>query len=229
MESLVKAREPAAFVALSLLFGNLVLILLAVLLDDGPVVDVAARLSYPAALPGLVVLLAMLVLSCVLGRTPHARMITGLSLAITAVAGVVAMGLAIADLAVGGPSLLIELLPAVAALSVWVVVLGLLILLLRRSSVSSGAEPAPEETTEPAPPEPAEVDPQEQPTWPTDQAAGAAWRTAGDAASGAPATGWVAPGAAEGWGRALEPAGSDSVAEDNPDPPASDGWAPRRP
>ena len=102
------------------------------LLDDGPVVDVAARLSYPAALPGLVVLLAMLVLSCVLGRTAHARLLTVLSLVATALAGLVAVALAVADLAVGGPSTLIELLPGVAALSVALVAFGLLVILLRR-------------------------------------------------------------------------------------------------
>ena len=58
MDSLVRWREPAAFVALGPLVVNLVLSLLAVLLDDGPVVEAAARLGLPAALPWLVVLLA---------------------------------------------------------------------------------------------------------------------------------------------------------------------------
>ena len=141
MDSLVRWREPAAFVALGLLLANLVLIVLAVVLDDGPVVDVAARLSYPAALPGLIVLLAMLVLSCVLGRSPHARLLTGLSVLSTALAGVVAVALAIADLAVGGPSTLIELLPGVAALSVSLVAFGLLIILWRRLPRPARGEP----------------------------------------------------------------------------------------
>ena len=181
------------------LVANLVLITLAVMLDDGPVVDVAARLSYPAALPGLIVLLAMLVLSCVLGRTAHARLLTGLSLVATALAGLVAVALAVADLAVGGPSTLIELLPGVAALSVALVAIGLLIILLRRVSGGSPSDAPAIETPNPDQleadqPAPELVDPQQQPTWPTDLAAGAAWRTAGDAAAGAPATGWTGAG-----------------------------------
>jgi len=233
VDSLVRWREPAAFVAFGLLVANLVLITLAVLLDDGPVVDVAARLSYPAALPGLVVLLAMLVLSCVLGRTAHAGLLAVLSLVATALSGLVALALAVADLAVGGPSTLIELLPGVAALSVALVAFGLLVILLRqvpdatRTEAPAIESPNPDqlESDQPAP---EIVDPQQQPTWPTDLAAGAAWRTAGDAAAGAPATGWTGPGEAEGWGPALESAVPETVADEDLRPPATDGWPPRR-
>jgi hypothetical protein len=231
VDSLVRWREPAAFVAFGLLVANLVLIALAVVLDDGPVLDVAARLSYPAALPGLIVLLAMLVLSCVLGRTAHARLLTGLSLVATALAGLFAVGLAVADLVVGGPSTLIELLPGVAALSVAVVAFGLLIILLRRVSGGPRSEGSAIETPNPDQPAPELEDPQQQPTWPTDLAAGAAWRTAGDAAAGAPATGWTGPAEAEGWGPAPESAVPESVPENVMDedlrPPATDGWPPR--
>jgi len=228
VDSLVRWREPAAFVAFGLLVANLVLITLAVLLDDGPVVDVAARLSYPAALPGLVVLLAMLVLSCVLGRTAHARLLTGLSLVTTALAGLVAVALAVADLAVGGPATLVELLPGVAALSVALVAFGLLIILLRRVPGGPRNEAPVIETPDPEQPELEPADPQQQPTWPTDLAAGAAWRTAGDAAAGAPATGWTGPGEAQGWGPALESVVPESVADEDLRPPATDGWPPRR-
>jgi len=231
VDSLVRWREPAAFVAFGLLVANLVLITLAVVLDDGPVVDVAARLSYPAALPGLIVLLAMLVLSCVLGRTAHARLLTGLSLVATALAGLVAVALAVADLVVGGPSTLIELLPGVAALSVALVAFGLLIILLRRVPGGPRSEAPVTETAEADQSAVELVDPQQQPTWPTDLAAGAAWRTAGDAAAGAPATGWTGPAEAEGWGPAPEPAVPESVPENVMDedlrPPATDGWPPR--
>lgn len=229
MESLVRWREPAAFVALGLVLGNLVLMVLAVLVEDGPVVDVAARLSYPAALAALVVLLAMLVLSCVLGRSPHARLLTALSLVSTMLAAAVAVALAVADLAVGGPSVLVELLPGVAALSVSVVAVGLLVMLLRRCASAARAERPVVATAEPEPAEPEVVDPQQQPTWPTDQAAGAAWRTAGDAAVGAaPATAWAVPAEAEGWGPPPESAVPDSAADEDLRPPAADGWPPRR-
>jgi len=220
-------------VAFGLLVANLVLITLAVLLDDGPVVDVAARLSYPAALPALIVLLAMLVLSCVLGRTAHARLLTGLSLVTTALAGLVAVALAVADLAMGGPSTLIELLPGVAALSVAVVAFGLLVVLLRRVSGATRTEAPVIETSDPDQldsnqPAPEIVDPQQQPTWPTDLAAGAAWRTAGDAAAGVPATGWTVPAEAAGWASALESAVPEGVADEDLRPPATDEWPPRR-
>jgi hypothetical protein len=227
VDSLVRWREPAAFVALGLLLANLVLIVLAVVLDDGPVVDVAARLSYPAALPGLIVLLAMLVLSCVLGRSPHARLLTGLSVLSTAVAGVVAVALAIADLAVGGPSTLIELLPGVAALSVSLLAFGLLVILWRRLPRPARAEPPGTEPVEADESEPEPVDPQQQPTWPIDQAAGAAWRTAGDAAAGAPAADWGGPGEVEGWGPARDATAPEGAADEDLRPPASEGWSPR--
>src|SRR4029453_17827510 len=38
-----------------------------------------------------------------------------------------------------------------------------------------------------------------EPVWPPDEASGAAWHTAGDAALGAPATGWGTPGESGGW------------------------------
>jgi hypothetical protein len=233
VDSLVRWREPAAFVAFGLLVANLVLITLAVLLDDGPVLAAAARLSYPAALPGLIVLLAMLVLSCVLGRTAHARLLTALSLVVTALAGLVAVALAVADLAVGGPSTLVELLPGAAALSVALVAFGLLVILLRRVSGAARREAPVIETANPDQPEPDQpppekVDPQQQPTWPTDLAAGAAWRTAGDAAAGAPATGWTGPDEAAGWGPAPESADPESVADEDLRPPVTDDWPPRR-
>lgn len=222
MESLVRRREPVAFLTLGVLVVNLVLLVLAVLLDRGPLVAVAAQLSYPAALPGLVVVLAVLVASCVLGRTPHARLLTGLSVVATGLAAVVAVALAVADLAAGGPSPLIEILPAVAAFSVSVIALGLLIMLLRRpAEPERSAQPIGEdEDTSPEPPE--VVDPERQPTWSADVAAGAAWRTAGDAASGAPATGWGPPDGPAGWGSASPPSGREPAATE-PRQPDSTG------
>jgi hypothetical protein len=53
-------------------------------------------------------------------------------------------------------------------------------------------------------------DPANEPTWQPDQAAGAAWLTAGDAAAGAAATGWGTPGETTGW----EPRPSDPAPRD---------------
>jgi hypothetical protein len=122
---------------------------------------------------------------------------------------------------------LIELLPGVAALSVALVAFGLLIVLFRRVPGGPRSEAPVIEIPSPDQPAPELVDPQQQPTWPTDLAAGAAWRTAGDAAAGAPATDWTAPGEAEGWGPAPESAIPESVADEDLRPPATDGWPPR--
>ena len=55
----------------------------------------------------------------------------------------------------------------------------------RRLPAGIGLAPYPEPLPIPQPP-----DPRLQPTWQPDAAAGAVWRTAGEAAAGAPATGW---------------------------------------
>ena len=57
-------------------------------------------------------------------------------------------------------------------------------------------------------------DPAKQPTWQPDEAAGAAWLKAGDAAAGAAATGWGTPGDAGGW--LPGPKGQDVVGERSP-------------
>jgi len=222
VEVLVRRREPAAFLTLGALVVNLVLLVLAVLLESGPLVAVAAQLSYPAALTGLVVVLALLVASCVIGRTAHARLLTGLSVVVTGLTAVVAVALAVADLAAGGPSPLIEILPAVAAFSVSVIALGLLIMLLRRpTEPAPSAQPTGEDGDSSAEP-PEVLDPQRQPTWSADAAAGAAWRTAGDAASGAPARGWDPPDGPAGWGGASPPTGWEPTATE-PRQPDSTG------
>jgi len=104
---------------------------------------------------------------------------------------------------------LADRLAAVVVPLLAVVLLGL----LARSSSASVA--APSLTTGPGPDahegsssaDPAEPapDPALEPTWAADAAAGAAWTTAGEAASGRPATGWGTP-AGTGWEvpRALE-------------------------
>ena len=79
-----------------------------------------------------------------------------------------------------------------------VIALGLFVALLRRPLVA--ATPAAIDQVQSAQPVPAPaVDPQLQPGWSPDAAVGAVWRRAGDAAAGAPATTWDAPGQTAGW------------------------------
>ena len=81
----------------------------------------------------------------------------------------------------------------------------------------AAAPPVPEL---PAPPvQPGPPDPQLQPTWQPDAAAGAAWLTAGDAAAGAPATGWGTPGSRP---MAADPGRSDAPPAQPPAAGAAD-------
>jgi hypothetical protein len=65
-------------------------------------------------------------------------------------------------------------------------------------------------------------DPANEPTWQPDQASGAAWLTARDAAKGAAASGWGTPGESAGWDpRPSGPAADRPAraAERNPEEP----------
>ena len=80
MESLLRLREPAAWVALALVL-NIVLAIVAMASYPGPTANVGLALSARAANPVPLVVLAVLVSFCVVReRTPHARLLTILSL-----------------------------------------------------------------------------------------------------------------------------------------------------
>jgi hypothetical protein len=81
------------------------------------------------------------------------------------------------------------------------VLLGLAKLLPRRPAANGTPLQSPSVpdavSTETAPA--ALPNPQAEPVWQPDAASGVAWHTAGDAALGAPASGWGTPGEASGW------------------------------
>lgn len=178
-------REPAAFVALAALAINIGLATVALLVDI-PLVETAPRVSGTGAHALLLIMATALAASCILvDRTPHAGLISvlGTVLAVITLGWTIAYAvltwaragyLGVADVL----SLLVGLTPAALALS-------LLIVLLRQPPVRT---PSPAPALTPAPAEPEPLDPQLQPTWTPDVATGAAWRTAGEAAAGAPAT-----------------------------------------
>ncbi len=60
--------------------------------------------------------------------------------------------------------------------------------------------------------------PQQQPTWQPDQSAGQSWHTAGDAASGAAASGWGQPGQQQGWRPSSASAASSASATEHTGP-----------
>ena len=81
------------------------------------------------------------------------------------------------------------------------VVVGLVTLLAGQRASADTALQSPA-IVEAAPTEPAPAalpSSQLEPVWQPDEASGAAWYTAGDAALGAPAAGWGTPGESGGW------------------------------
>ena len=196
----MKLREPAAWVALGALVLNLLLVVVALATFGGSFVSAAWVLSARVANPVPLLVLAVLVSLCVLReRTPHARQLTIISL----VAGVVAvlLGLVLALFGFGATAPVLAVLAAIVLQAISIIAVGLLIKLLqlqavpRRLPAGIGLVPHPSDELSPRP----AVEQRLQPTWHPDAAAGAAWRTAGDAAAGAPAAGWGTDGSSVGW------------------------------
>ena len=189
-----------ALIGLALHFAlTLIYFMVTPVSDDLLLLDLAVSLINPV----LVALLAILVACCWLPEaTSRARGLTLLALLLTTGLLVTALGLLVAGLvrapADAQAALLSVVLGVVPWLTTTVIALGVFAVLLRRPVVT--ATPAGTDEVAPAQPVPAlAVDPQLQPGWSPDAAIGAAWRRAGDAAAGAPATGWEAPGQTAGW------------------------------
>lgn len=223
VDILKKLREPAAFVLLGALVLRLMMGLVSVLVlasnDRLDSFTAATRSVAPWVTdPFALVVLAGLVAACVLvDRTRRARQLT-LSALLVAVAGIgLTFGFGVVGLgAEGGINRVPSFLVFLADLAIPVLVAVVLLKMLQ-------AQPAP------ARPQPLSSGPYgqgrqdqygqgqdqygqvppgqhgqsqqglHQPTWQPDQAAGAAWNTAGDAASGAAASGWGTPGESGGW------------------------------
>ena len=194
VDRLTALRAPLATVALVLLTlvaaARVVLGLSEVLTAGGSRAVAAARLAPNAGDAALTVLVGLLVVACFLrpGVAAARRLAAwgGALALLSLVATVVALGLASA--AVAGWNLIWSL-PDLAVPAL----VGVALLALARGE--GGASSAALTTGEAAPvldePEPAPApDPELQPSWEQDAAAGAVWRTAGEAARGAPAQAW---------------------------------------
>ena len=197
----MRLREPAAWVALGALVLNILLAIVAIVIHPGPTANVGLVLSARAANPVPLVVLAVLVSFCVVReRTPHARLLTILSLVVAVIAVLFGLTLALLGLAAESRPVL-EVVANIVTQLISLIAVVLLIKLLqlqavpRRLPAGIGLAPYPYPYPEPlaVPPPP---DQQLQPTWQPDTAAGAVWRTAGEAAAGAPATGWGADSSA---------------------------------
>jgi hypothetical protein len=197
----MRLREPAAWVAFGALVLNLVLALVGLATFEGPLVSLGWMWSERVANPTSLLCLAVLVSFCVLReRTPHARQLTLISLVVAVIA--VLLGLTLALLGIGATAPILAVLAAIVPQALSIIAVGLLIKLVQLQAVPRRLPPG--VGLVPLDPEfrngerrpvtdslaPSAAGQRLQPTWHPDPAAGAAWRTAVDAAAGVPATGW---------------------------------------
>jgi hypothetical protein len=203
VESLLRLREPAAWIALGALVLSLVLALVGLATFEGPLVSMGWMWSERVANPMSLFALTVLVIFCVLGeRTPHARQLTLVSLVVGMIA--VLLGLTLALLGIGATAPILAVLAVIVPQTISIIAVGLLIKLLQLQAVPRRLPPGiglvvvehirsdlDQERADPSDSLPAQPprSPRLQPTWRSDPAAGAAWLAAVDAATAATATG----------------------------------------
>lgn len=219
IESLRRLREPAAIVVLAvlgvrLLLGLITFSYLQIVGTDSAASLAVARFTASDTITDAftVVVLGLLVASCVLVEpTPHARTLTWLAVVIAGAGILLALVSSITWLVtVGGVTVVGDLFRLLIGLPISVVALvGLLRLLRGQPKPAKAARQAVgvrvdgdnsdrQQELGSGPDKPAQED-ENQPTWQPDQAVGAAWHTAGEAAAGAAASGWGTPGDPGGW------------------------------
>jgi hypothetical protein len=202
MESLMRLREPAAWVALGALVINLLLALVGLSTFEGPLGSIGWMWSERVANPMYLLGLAVLVSFCVLReRTSHARQLTIISLIVGVIA--VLLGLTLALLGIGATAPILAVLAAIVPQVMSITAVALLIKLLQLQAVPRRLPPGiglvmsdPElgngqrgPLTESSP-APSAADQRPQPNWHADPAGGTAWHTAVNATAKAQATGW---------------------------------------
>ena len=173
---------------------------------DGSTAVGAARLAPNAGDAALTVLVGVLVASCFLAPAVASRRVLAVWGAVLAAVSLVATvaALTLTNLAVAGWNLVWGI-PDLAVPAL----VGAALLVLARPQPSAVPSPVPSVPAEPAVDVGhTEPDPQLQPSWSEDAAAGAVWRTAGEAARGAPAQGWGSSGGST-WPTPALPAGRD--------------------
>jgi hypothetical protein len=238
VESLLRLREPAAWIALGALVLSLVLALVGLATFEGPLVSMGWMWSERVANPMSLFVLTVLVIFCVLGeRTAHARQLTLVSLVVGMIA--VLLGLTLALLGIGATAPILAVLAVIVPQTISIIAVGLLIKLLQLQAVRRRLPPGiglvvvehirsdlDQERADPSdslPAEPPRRSPRLQPTWHSDPAAGAAWLAAVDAATAAPGTseGPDAPATSEGPDAPATSEGPDAPTVKFQDTPAS--------
>ncbi|SDT20420.1 hypothetical protein SAMN04488543_3296 [Friedmanniella luteola] len=238
MERVQRWREPAVVVLLLVLLVRLLLVaafaVATLRLGVNAAPDAAYLASRQLADPTPYVVLAGLVLACHLRPvTAHARTLARAGLGVAGVGLLLVLVLAVYGYTTyAAPFSQLDLADRLAAAVVpllSVLLLGLLATRPRpagQPALTAGSEPSEgrsEEDGTAATPAP---DPALAPTWSPDVASGAAWTTAGDAASGRPATGWGTP-TGTGWEvpPALGAPAPDAEPADQGDPAPAPGEA----
>jgi hypothetical protein len=235
MERMQRWREPAVVVVTAALLLRLVLVVVLAATSarlglDRPAesADAGRRLGEPLVF----VVLAALVACChARPATRHARTLTALALVVAGLNVLLALVLAVLGFRTSTPpSSQLDLALRLVDLVVPLLAVGALAVLLRRPRPVPDAVPAltpVQQDEEAAATDEPQPDPELQPTWQPDAAAGAAWYTAGDAASGRPAAGWGSPESSSGWQAtpqlppsSPQPTAGDDVAAH----PAEDQW-----
>lgn len=223
MDRLTRLRTPLAVVALVALtlvaLARVGLGVSELVVRGGSTAVAAARLAPNGGDGALTVLVGVLVASCFAAPVvAHRRALArwGVVLAVVSLLATLA-ALALTDLEVAGWSV-VWLVPEIAVPVL--VGAGLLVLAQpdgagEQHPALAGVAPGADEAAPDPVPEP---DPELQPAWSEDAAAGAVWRTAGEAARGAPAVGWGSSGG--NWSTPALPAAPErDVAPGSPNPP----------
>ena len=200
MERILRWREPAVLVVTGALVLRVALALVVAAtsarLGLGSPGDSAGLAGRQLAEPVIFVVLAALVLCCHRRpATPHARALTGLALVVAGLTLVLAVVLIVSGAAASRSSVgRLNLAGGLVDLVLPLLAVGTLAVLLGRPQPAPETRPAlpPVDEVAVTPAAEPQPDPELQPTWHPDTAAGAAWYTADDAASGRPAAGWAA-------------------------------------
>jgi hypothetical protein len=224
VDRLTPLRAPLATVALILLTlvaaARVVLGLSEVVAAGGSRAVAAARLAPNAGDAALTVCVGLLVASCFLApEVPVRRRLALWGVALTVLSVVAtAVALGLSDLAVAGWNLVWGL-PDLAV----PVLVGVVLLVLARPGRADQQAALPATALDPATTEagnedvPVVADPELEPSWSQDAAAGAVWRTAGEAARGVPAQAWGSSAEAS-WPTAALPAGTGGQGDEGSEP-----------
>lgn len=201
IENLKRIREPLAWTVIAIVAAGIVLGIVQLVIQlqqDVPVFEAFQEIG--ASLMNMPVVLALVALVCtcffIAPATRHALLVTKVAAWVLSVGVVLTLICTMLGVAASANTLAVVLeilgglldllLKALAAGALWVLVRGVH---AGRIDTAPAAEPpvlpAAPESAVPAP-ETAVPEPEVRTTWQRDQAAGAVWRTADEAASGAP-------------------------------------------